>query len=256
MCYDSGSRPPIQPISGGSTGGADLVLTASDGSRLSAYEAHSTHPGSAQVLILPDVRGLHQFYKDLADRFAENGFPALALDYFGRTAGITPRDDVFDHQPHVAAMQLPTFLLDVEAAVARLQSESARPIFIVGFCRGGSLGLLAATEPLPLAGAIVFYAGLSRTIPGSDGPVLEQAVHIRIPILGLFGGADQGIPPTDVHQLDLQLDRAGVSHELVSYPGAPHSFFDRRYVEFAGASADAWQRVLRFLRANSQASPA
>src|SRR3989304_52596 len=104
MCYDSTARPPIAPISGGSTDAEDIVLTAKDGKKFSAPIASSAKPSGAQILIYPDIRGLHQFYKELAQRFAENGIPALAIDYFGRTAGLTPRDDSFEYRQHVEKM--------------------------------------------------------------------------------------------------------------------------------------------------------
>ena len=80
------------------------------------------NPKAAQVLIYPDVRGLHQFYKELALRFAEVGYTALALDYFGRTAGISSRDKSFEFMPHVMQMQLTTFFQDVTAALDHLRS--------------------------------------------------------------------------------------------------------------------------------------
>ncbi len=95
MCYDDNARPPVPP--GGATGtahGSDLVVTASDGNRFAAYLAMPAAAATAQVVIFPDVRGLHQFYKELALRFAEVGIAAIAMDYFGRTAGLTSRDDV------------------------------------------------------------------------------------------------------------------------------------------------------------------
>ncbi len=249
MCYDLDARPPLPPISGGAADGQDIVLTAADGTRFAAYIAYSAQADGAQVVILPDIRGLHQFYKELALRFAEIGIRALAIDYFGRTAGVTPRDDSFEFMPHVEKMTVPTFLADVAAALAylRSQSKSERATFIVGFCRGGTLALHTAAEEFDLSGIITFYAGLSRPVAGAKGSTLERAAQIRYPVLGLFVGADAGIPPSDVRQLDEQLDRAGVMHNLVTYPGATHSFFDRRSAEFADASADAWTRVLDFI---------
>ena len=81
--------------------------------------------------------------------------------------------------------------------------------------------------------------------------MLEEAGHIKYPVLGLFGGADPVIPQEEVREFDVGLDRAGVAHEIVIYPGAPHSFFDKRSTEFADASADAWQRVLNFIETNT-----
>lgn len=252
MCYDDNARPPIPPTEGGSAHGEDIVLTAADGNKFSAYVAHPGQPGNAQIVVYPDVRGLHQFYKDLALRFAEMGVSAIAIDYFGRTAGLTARDDAFDFWPHVRQMEIKNLFTDVEAAFASLRANGGkdRATFIVGFCMGGSLSLLTATEDFGLAGIIAFYAGLSRDFGGA-GTVLERAAAVKYPVLGLFGGADQGIPQEQVHELDQKLDTAGVEHEITIYPGAPHSFFDRRAVDFADASADAWRRIAGFIAAHS-----
>jgi len=253
MCYDDNARPPIPPNANGKAHGQDIVLTAADGNRFATYEAHPEHSSGAQVIIYPDVRGLHQFYKDLALRFAEVGIDALAIDYFGRTAGLTSRDESFDFWPHVEKTQLPTFFADVTAALAHLRKDAGaqRATFTVGFCRGGTLSLLTGTQDFGLAGIIAFYAGLSRAVPGANGSTLDQAGSIIVPVLGLFGGADQGIPVSDVQALDQKLLRAGVEHEIIIYPGAPHSFFDRRQTEFADASADAWKHVLSFIEAHT-----
>lgn len=252
MCYDDNARPPDPPAPGAPAQGADLVLTAADGNRFLAYAAQPAAPPAAQIVIYPDVRGLHQFYKDLALRFAEVGIAAVALDYFGRTAGLSDRTDSFEFWPHVQQLQLPTFFADVQAALDHLRTGAgaARPTFVVGFCMGGALALASGTADFGLAGVIGFYPGLSRNF-GGRGTALEQAVHTKYPVLGLFGGADPGIPPEQVQELGTRLDEAGVAHELVSYPGAPHSFFDRRAVDFAEASTDAWRRVLSFIAARS-----
>ena len=95
MCYDDQARPPIPPGATGQATGRDLVLTAADGNRFAAYQAMPAQAATAQILILPDVRGLHQFYKELARRFAETGIAAIAMDYFGRTEGLGSRDETF-----------------------------------------------------------------------------------------------------------------------------------------------------------------
>ena len=253
MCYDTDARPPYPPISGGAADGKDIVLTAQGGNQFAAYIAFATQPDGPQVIIYPDVRGLHQFYKELALRFAEVGVRALAIDYVGRTAGLTPRDNSFEYMPHVEQMTIPTFLTDVAAALAYLRglSKTDRPTFVVGFCRGGTLALHTGAEEFELAGLIPFYAGLSRPILGSQGSTLEQAAKIRYPVLGLFGGADPGIPASEIEQLDQQLDTARVKHHIITYEGAPHSFFDRKYTEYADASADAWTRILKFINAET-----
>lgn len=248
MCYDDKARPPFPPDKGGEARGEDLTLTASGGNRFAAYLAEPLGSTRAQIVIFPDVRGLHGFYKDLALRFAENGVRALALDYFGRTAGLTPRDDSFEFMPHVQELRVPSFFSDVRAALSYLrEGEGAeRPTFVVGFCMGGSLTLLSATQDFGFAGVIPFYSGMSRDFAGY-GTALDHATEVKYPVLGLFGGNDPGIPAEQVAALDARLDEAGVPHEIVSYPGAPHSFFDRKASEFAEESADAWRRILGWI---------
>lgn len=249
MCYDSDARPPLPPGTPGHARGEDLVLTASDGNRFAAYAAYPEQAALAQVLIYPDIRGLHQFYKELALRFAESGIAAIAMDYFGRTAGLTARDDDFEFRPHVDKLQLRTILADATAAITHLHNSGTdrRAMFVLGFCIGGGLALYTGTEDLGLAGVVGFYAGLGRKWDEARGTVLEAARFIKTPVLGLFGGADQGIPTEQVQVLDQTLDQTGVAHEIVIYPGAPHSFFDRRAADYAEASADAWRRVLDFI---------
>lgn len=253
MCYDINARPPDPPGALGDASGQDFVLTAQDGCRFAAFFAQPAGAAAAQVLIYPDVRGLFQFYKDLALRFAQVGIGALALDYFGRTAGLSARDESFEYMPHVQQCEFPTFMMDVAAGLdylRRANPNAAR--FTMGFCFGGGLSLRSGTQDFDLAGVIAFYAGLGRALPGAEGTPLDQAHKIRCPVLGLFGGADQGIPIDKVEELDAELDKAGVEHEIVIYPGAPHSFFDRKQTEFASESADAWTRVLEFIRTHSK----
>lgn len=252
MCYDDSARPPNPPGTAGSAHGHDIVLTASDGNRFAAYAAHPDQAMGAQVLIYPDVRGLHRFYKELALRLAEAGIAAVAMDYFGRTAGLTPRDDSFEYRTHVEKLQLQTVWADAAAALDHLRSDvgASQATFTLGFCMGGGLSLYTATGEFGLAGVIAFYAGLGRKWDEQKGTVLEAARLVKTPVLGLFGGADPGIPAEQVQALDQALDQAGVEHEIVIYPGAPHSFFDRRATDFAEASADAWKRVLGFIGAH------
>ncbi len=252
MCYDDNARPPVPPGPAGRATGEDIVLTA-DGNRFAAYVALPQAAPRALLLIYPDVRGLHPFYKELALRFAEAGIAAVAMDYFGRTAGLTGRDDSFVYRPHVEQLQLPSTWADARAALAHLRSRAGEglPTFVLGFCMGGGLSLYTATGDFGLAGAVAFYAGLGRKWDEAKGTVLEAARHIHTPVLGLFGGADQAIPPDQVEALDQTLDATGVEHEIISYPGAPHSFFDRKATDYAEASADAWQRVLGFIAKRS-----
>ena len=243
MCFDHDSLPPIPPIEGGAVAHEDLVLEAADGNRFAAFAAHPEEPGGKGVVILPDVRGLYRFYEELALRFAERGIPALAIDYFGRTAGVGKRGEDFDYPEHVAQTTPEGIRADVRAAVEHLRG-SAQSIFTVGFCLGGRQSWLAAADGHGLIGAVGFYGQPKER--ESPGPT-QRAGEMECPVLALQAGADQGITAEDNAAFEAALTEAGVEHELVTYDGAPHSFFDRKQEEFAEASADAWERVLSFI---------
>jgi carboxymethylenebutenolidase len=251
MCFDPEARPPIPPIAGGAAEAGDRVLTSSDGTRVLAHAARAAKPSGAGMVVLPDVRGLHAYYKELALRFAEAGIDAVAIDFFARTAESGDRGEGFDFMSHVPRTTPATLQADIAAAVAFLRSPqggAVRSVFSVGFCFGGALSFLQAASGLGYAGVIGFYGwplGLSRW-PDRPKPI-DSVGRFTCPVLALYGGADPGIPPSAVEEFDRALDRAGVTRESAVYDGAPHSFFDRRQTDFADASADAWRRVRAFV---------
>jgi carboxymethylenebutenolidase len=247
VCFGPESQPPI-PSGDREVTGRDLTLRASDGNEFLAFEVMGEAPSKAAVVVLPDVRGLYQFYKDLATRFGEAGHDAIAIDYFGRTAGLGDRPNDWDYMPHVRATTVEGIGLDVASAIARLRSSDPdRAIFTVGFCFGGSSSWHQAANGHDLAGAIGFYGRPRR----DDDAAIDRVTEMTCPILALMAGDDPGIPQEAVDEFATAMEAAGVTHEVVVYPGAPHSFFDRTYEQFADASADAWGRVLGFIAANS-----
>jgi carboxymethylenebutenolidase len=243
MCFDLDSSPPIPVIRGAAVSHRDLTLTADDGNELAAFRALPDDAATTGVVILPDVRGLYRFYEELALRFAERGYAAVAFDYFGRTAGASKRDDDFEYMPHVQQTTTPTVQADVAACIAYLRGRGAERIFTVGFCFGGRQSWLAAADQDGLAGAAGFY--------GRPADATERASEIKAPILALQAGADQNITAEDNDAFEQALQSAGVEHEVVTYAGAPHSFFDRKQEEFQDASDDAWAKVLTFLESHA-----
>jgi carboxymethylenebutenolidase len=245
MCFEPDSAPPIAAIAGAAVSHQDLTLRSADGTEFAAFSAVPDAPNGSGVVILPDVRGLYSFYEELALRFAERGYAAVAFDYFGRTAGVEKRPNDWDFMEHVGQTTPEQIRDDTAAAVAHLRATGARTLFTVGFCFGGRMSWLAAADGHGLAGAVGFYGkpGVRQERPG---PV-QRAGEIGAPILALMAGDDHGIGPDEVAELDRALAEAGVEHEVVTYEGAPHSFFDRKQEEFADASEDAWRRTLGFL---------
>lgn len=241
MCHADDSYPPFPPVSGGSASGHDLTLTSADGARFLAYASRAGNPTGAGIVVLPDVRGLHHFYKELADRFAEAGIDAIAIDYFGRTAENDYRGEDFVYRPHVDATTQPNIAADTKVAIDYLKSPeggSVQRVFTVGFCFGGSTSWRQSAAQPGLAGAIGFY--------GQPVRARDAVPDMKAPLLLLIAGEDF-VPVEEFHKFDQELSDAGVEHTMVIYDGAPHSFFDRKFEEHAAASADAWKQMLAFI---------
>jgi carboxymethylenebutenolidase len=242
MCHDHDSRPPAPPRSGDVAERGVLTLTSTDGTEFSAaYAAPAAEP-RAGVVVLPDVRGLHPYYVALAERFAEAGVAAVAIDWFGRTAGTCDESGTrgadFGWQTHVPRTTEAGIDADITAAIGYLRSRTRAdlPVVTVGFCFGGSHSWRQSGGDLDLAGCAGFY--------GRPSVVGAAASRAHKPTVMLIAGADAATPVADQLQLADTMRAAGAEVDAVVYDGAPHSFFDRAYGEWADACRDAWEHVL------------
>jgi carboxymethylenebutenolidase len=243
MCYSNEARPPLPPIMGGSTDEGDLVLTAADGNRFRAYAARATTPSGAGVVVIPDPRGVHPFYKDLVRRFAQAGVDAVVVDYIDRSAGMSERPENFDLRAAIGKTSSDGIAADVAAGITYLRSPAGgavESVFTVGFCFGGAQSWRQSAAQPGLAGAIGFYGLPSR--------VRDVIPQLRAPLLLLLAGNDQATTPEDFAKFDQELTGAGVPHQTVVYERAPHSFFDRTFEQHKDASADAWRQMLAFIK--------
>jgi len=240
MCYGDDAIPPLPPVRGGADDHGDLIVRSSDGTEFAAHYAHPDAGSDLGMIVLPDVRGLHGFYKELAQRFAEAGFHSIAIDYFGRTAGVGDRDEGFSFMEHVQQLDPAKLSEDVAAATAWLRGlagGTVTSISTVGFCMGGSVSWGQSAADLGLAGCIGFY--------GQPARVADRIPQMKAPLLILAAGQDF-TPVADVEKFAGDVRAAGVDAELHVYPDAPHSFFDRSFAEHEAACTDAWQRILDF----------
>src|SRR4051794_4401350 len=151
VCFAHDARPPELPADlrriAGAAPGERLELRSADGTSFSAFVSQPPGDATAGVVILPDVPGPYPLYEDLAERFAAAGHPAITLDYFGRTAGLGPRDDDFDFWPHVMETRVEQVQQDAVAARDALRERTGDiPVFTVGFCYGGFQSFMAATS--------------------------------------------------------------------------------------------------------------
>ena len=210
MCHADDSRPPSAPVVGAVAEHGLLTLTGSDGNAFAAYAAVPAEPNGRNVVILPDVRGLHPYYEQLAIRFAEAGFHAVAVDYFGRTQGVGQRAEGFDWQSEIGTLTPEGVAADV---AARRQSTSGRstrgPTFTLGFCFGGSHSWRLSASDLDLAGVMGFY--------GRPAMIADVEQSFSTPLLLLAGGDDAATPVAEFEALDARLTERGVDHELHVY---------------------------------------
>jgi carboxymethylenebutenolidase len=252
MCFYTDSAPPQfgdAPQSSDSIDQSRITLRSADGTSFAGFIARPEHASGVGFVVLPDMRGLFGFYEQLAVRLADAGHTAVAIDYFGRTAGTRPRGPDFNHMEHIVRVTRQTIGDDIAAAADYLRGTDGGACAVtlaLGFCFGGRQAFFVSAPRFGFSGVIGFY-GMPGLYPnGATGPT-QHAAELSAPILGIFGGADVGISGAELDAFDAALNAAVVKHEFVIYPGAPHSFFDIKHAEHAEACSDAWGRVLRFI---------
>jgi carboxymethylenebutenolidase len=241
MCFSSDQHPPLPPRTSDVGEHGPTVLTAADGTRLAAFDAVPVTRRGASLVLLPDIRGMHPYYTDLAIAFAQAGIDTVAIDPYARTAGLSDRGEGFVFRPHADALERSSLASDARAAKDRLASRSDDPVFTLGFCRFGAESWALSATDLGAAGCMGFY--------GKPGSVRELVPSMTAPLLILAAGADAATSPEENAAFDRALSDAGVDHEFVEYAGAPHSFFDRSFAQWEEACSDAWKRMLGFVDA-------
>lgn len=214
------------PFAGGTTGG---------------YLSEPKNGSGPGVVVIQEWWGLVDHIKDVCDRFADEGFVALAPDLYHGKATKSPDEA----GKLMMAMRIDEAEKDLGAAVQYLltsDSTTSKKIGVVGFCMGGALALYTATKNSNIGASVVFYGGHPKVKP--DLP------NLHAPVLGLYGEKDGSVTPAVVHDLERQVKDLGKQIEVKIYPGAKHAFFNdtRPEVYDADASADAWQRTIKFFR--------
>ncbi len=219
----------------------EMVEFKSNGGTASGYlavPATGTGPG---VIVIQEWWGLVPHIKRVADRFAAEGFVALAPDlYHGRST--TSPDEA---GKLMMALQIPQFEKDLRGAIQYLRQHEAvvrERVGTVGFCMGGALSLYAATKNPQVGACVVFYGGHPAVKPDLE--------NLHAPVLGLYAGRDTFVTPESVRQLEAQLKSLGKKAEIHIYEEADHGFFndERPEVYNKELAADAWRRTIAFFR--------
>ncbi len=220
-----------------------------------AYVARPSGGGLWPVmLIAQEIFGLHEHIQDVARRFAKLGYFAIAPDYLIRYGDPAVAPDIEAIRAIVVRVpdKVTLAVFDDALAYAASRGGEATRAAIVGFCWGGRIAWLFAAHCPDLKACIPWYGRLdgAHTAEQPRWPI-DLARDIRAPTLGLYGGADPGIPVDDVETLRARLTAAGAPAEIVVYDGAPHGFYaDYRDSYRADIAAQAWSRMRAFLAAN------
>ncbi|MGI8567318.1 MAG: dienelactone hydrolase family protein [Pyrinomonadaceae bacterium] len=213
----------------------------SNGGTAQGYFSVPASGAGAGVIVLQEWWGLVPHIKDVADRFANEGFVALAPDLYHGEATKSPDEA----GKLMMALDIDRTEKDLRGAVNYLlnhESVTSAKVGTVGFCMGGVLSLYAATKNEQVGACVVFY--------GIHPKIEPDLPNLQAPVLGLYAEKDNSVPPTAVHKLEEKLKSLGKDVEIHIYPGTDHAFFNdtRPEVYDARAAADAWKRTLAFFR--------
>lgn len=199
-------------------------------------EGDGPFPG---VVVIQEWWGLEDHIKDVAERFAREGYVALAPDlYRGQVA-----EEPDDARKLAMEMELNQALRDIQGAVNYLVSQpyvEPKQAGVIGFCMGGRLAMMMSYRGQHVGAVAVFYGGGAK-------PSDDDLKAISAPMLGIYGDKDHGIPVEQVQEWDTKLHEFGKTHDIIIYPDAPHAFFnDTRTAYRPDAAADAWRRTLEW----------
>lgn len=226
----------------------EMVQFPSNGGMASGYLATPGAGSGPGVLVIQEWWGLVPHIQDVCDRFASEGFVALAPDLFHGTTATNAEPD--KAAKLLMAMQIDQAAKDMRGAAAYLKGlprVTSQEVGVVGFCMGGLLALYAASVAPEIGPAVDFYGGYVNVKP--------NLANIRGPVMGNFAELDDSASPALVHQLEAHFKAAGVQTDFKIYPGVDHAFFNDTRPGPAGpynpqAAQDAWLRTVRFFHAH------
>lgn len=250
----------VQPIS------AETITTGSEGltagevkipvgeTSIPGYRAMPAKGGPFPVvLVAQEIFGVHEHIKDVCRRFARQGYFAIAPEMYYRQGDVSKLKSIDEIRPIVAKVPDEQVMADLDAAV-EFAKESGKgdvaKLGITGFCWGGRIVWLYAAHSQQLKAGVAWYGRLVGE-PSANTPKhpVNVAADLNAPVLGLYGGKDQGIPLDTVEQMRSALDQAQVDTKIIVYPEAPHAFFaDYRPSYREEDAQDAWQKMLAWFK--------
>jgi len=250
----------VQPVSAqtittdtnGLTAG-EVKIPVSDG-EIPAYRAMPQAGGPfAAIIVIQEVFGVHEHIKDICRRLAKGGYFAVAPALYARQGDPSKLSDIAEIMKIVAKVPDAEVASDIDATVAwagKQEHTDTQRLGVTGFCWGGRQVWLYAIHDPRVKAAVVWYGPLDGR-PDALRPktVLEAAPALKVPVLGLYGAADQVIPVSDVEKLRAELKATETGSQIVIYPDAPHGFnADYRPSYRPEAAKDGWKRMLAWFK--------
>ena len=231
----------------------EIKIPTSDG-EIPAYRAMPSQ-GRARptVLVVQEIFGVHEHIKDVCRRFAKSGYVAVAPELYARQGDVSMLVDIEDIRKIVAKVPDAQVMADLDAAVEwiKLSGEgNVEKLGITGFCWGGRIAWLYAAHSAHLKAGVAWYGRLvGKTNELQPAHPLDVAGRLKAPVLGLYGGIDQGIPLETVDQMQKALKAADSPSTIIVYPDAPHAFYaDYRASYRKEAAEDGWGRMLAWFK--------
>ena len=231
----------------------EITLPVEDGDIPGYHAMPSAGNDFPAILVVQEIFGLHEWIKDICRRLAKLGYYAIAPELYARQGDpATISDTAQLINQSVGKVPDAQVMGDLDAAVAYARSAGkadTSKLGITGFCWGGRIVWMYAAHNPDLKAAAAWYGPVARSYHEGDKTALDIAPNINAAVLGLYGGADPGIPVDTVQKIKDAMTRAGKTVEIVVYPDTPHAFFaDYRPSYRNEAAEDGWKRMTAWFR--------
>jgi len=233
---------------------ADVMIPVKDG-QIRGYRAMPSSGGPFPVvLVCAEIFGLNHYTKDTCRRFAKAGYYAIVPDLYSRKADLTKLTDMAEIRPIVNSKHDTELVADYDATLEFVRASGKGDmtwVGIAGFCRGGRTSLVYAAANPRLNAAVSWYGPVGgQANEFTPRTVMDRVAEIKVPVLGLYGAKDAGVPIAEVERFFAALKAAGTPSELVVYPDAGHGFHaDFRPDNYRKADAeDGWKRMMEWFK--------
>ena len=235
---------------------ADLKIPVAGGGMMPGYMAAPAKKAGklATIMVIPEIFGMHEYQKDICRRLAGAGYLAVTLDPFFRSGDLAKMTDIKEVIAKANSLEDKQMLADLDAVVAFIEQQpraNAKKLGITGMCRGGRTTWMFAAHSKKVKAGVSWYGGLTPMPPAMPLTPIDVADQLNAPVLGLYGGADAGIPLDHVERMRASLLAFGKDKESMIhvYDGMPHAFHaDYRPSYRKEAAEDGWKRMLAWFK--------